>query len=87
MVGRVAALAEVAQARGVKLMVDAEHTYFQPAIDHTARSLARTYNRDAPVIFNTYQVCWLVVVFFGGGGLWVEVPFITLTRADTYFFN
>ena len=30
MVGRVAALAEAADAKGVRLMVDAEHTYFQP---------------------------------------------------------
>lgn len=30
MIGRVQRLAEVAAARGVRLMVDAEHTYFQP---------------------------------------------------------
>ncbi len=30
MVGRVAQLAEAAASAGVRLMVDAEHTYFQP---------------------------------------------------------
>ncbi|KIZ00008.1 proline dehydrogenase [Monoraphidium neglectum] len=55
MVGRVAALAELADARGVRLMIDAEHTYFQPAIDHTAKALSMQYNKEWPVIFNTYQ--------------------------------
>lgn len=30
---------------GVKLMVDAEHSYLQPAIDHAAVELSRKYNR------------------------------------------
>ena len=41
-------------------MVDAEHSYFQPAIDHAAMELQRTYNRQKPTVLNTYQ-CYLQV--------------------------
>ena len=37
-------------------MIDAEHTYFQPAIDNITTDLSRKYNRDYPVIFSTYQM-------------------------------
>ena len=57
MLGRLDAIAACAKEQGVRLMVDAEHSYFQPAIDHAVLRLQRTHNSGAspPVIFNTYQ--------------------------------
>jgi proline dehydrogenase len=53
MLRRVMRLADAAAAGGVRLMVDAEHSYFQPAIDHTAKQLQREYNKETAVVFNT----------------------------------
>ncbi len=54
MLRRVRRLAAAAAESGVKLMVDAEHSYFQPAIDHVVKELQREYNRGgSAVVFNT----------------------------------
>ncbi len=54
---RVGKLADLASTLGVRLMIDAEHSYFQPAIDNIAYSLSKKYNKgDHPIIFNTYQM-------------------------------
>uniref|UniRef100_A0A7S1SX85 Proline dehydrogenase n=1 Tax=Tetraselmis chuii TaxID=63592 RepID=A0A7S1SX85_9CHLO len=55
---RVGAIASAAQASGVELLVDAEHSYFQVAIDSVAMRAMRTYNKDDAVVYNTYQ-CYL----------------------------
>eukprot|EP00195_Chlamydomonas_chlamydogama_P012380 CAMPEP_0202907550 /NCGR_PEP_ID=MMETSP1392-20130828/43042_1 /ASSEMBLY_ACC=CAM_ASM_000868 /TAXON_ID=225041 /ORGANISM="Chlamydomonas chlamydogama, Strain SAG 11-48b" /LENGTH=585 /DNA_ID=CAMNT_0049596507 /DNA_START=23 /DNA_END=1777 /DNA_ORIENTATION=+ len=52
---RLGTIAQRAVERGVKLMVDAEHTFFQPAIDHMTFYLMSEYNKEQAVIFNTYQ--------------------------------
>jgi hypothetical protein len=58
MVDRLERLAERAANRKVHLMVDAEQTYFQPAIDHMVLNLQKKFNREFPAIYNTYQ-CYL----------------------------
>lgn len=48
-------VAAAASARKVRLMVDAEQSYFQPGIDHVVLNLMRKFNQHEPVVFNTYQ--------------------------------
>eukprot|EP00162_Nutomonas_longa_P014561 comp22019_c0_seq2/m.50663 comp22019_c0_seq2/g.50663 ORF comp22019_c0_seq2/g.50663 comp22019_c0_seq2/m.50663 type:complete len:534 (-) comp22019_c0_seq2:39-1640(-) len=46
---------------GVRFMIDAEHTYIQPAIDQVTHNLQFHYNnlkRPYPIVYNTYQ-CYL----------------------------
>lgn len=50
-----------AESKKVRIMIDAEQTYFQPAIDHIALTLSKAYNSPTTtsndsVIFNTYQM-------------------------------
>ncbi|KAJ1674346.1 proline dehydrogenase, partial [Spiromyces aspiralis] len=65
LMGRLNALAEFAKTTDVRIMVDAEHSYFQPLIDHAALSLMAKFNKfqpshpehfQAPLIYNTYQM-------------------------------
>jgi proline dehydrogenase len=60
MVNRLKELCEVAQIKKVRLMIDAEQTYFQPAIDYVAMKFSKKYNKldnkNGPIIFNTYQM-------------------------------
>ncbi|ORZ37230.1 FAD-linked oxidoreductase-like protein [Catenaria anguillulae PL171] len=56
---RLRALCAQAKDKGVGLMVDAEQTYFQPAIDTAALAMGKAFNGSnggAPVVFNTYQL-------------------------------
>mmetsp|Transcript_5158 Transcript_5158/g.12386 ORF Transcript_5158/g.12386 Transcript_5158/m.12386 type:complete len:584 (-) Transcript_5158:277-2028(-) len=50
-------ISQEAKSHGVKLLVDAEHTYFQPAIDLLTLELMREFNTAGSpcTVFNTYQ--------------------------------
>lgn len=63
MMTRLTTLVEFAKAKQVRLMIDAEQTYFQPAIDNLVLELQRKYNRDFPTVWGTYQ-CYLKNCFF-----------------------
>ncbi len=58
MLARLDVLATAARDAGVSLMVDAEQTYLQPAIDHCVQYLQQRYNTERAVVYNTIQ-CYL----------------------------
>ncbi|KAG2195926.1 hypothetical protein INT47_002699 [Mucor saturninus] len=58
MVDRLEQVCQLAHDLQVGVMVDAEQSYFQDAIDHVAVNLQRKYNEQerSPTVYNTYQM-------------------------------
>uniref|UniRef100_A0A672PNZ2 Proline dehydrogenase n=1 Tax=Sinocyclocheilus grahami TaxID=75366 RepID=A0A672PNZ2_SINGR len=71
---------EHAVVNGVRLMVDAEQTYFQPAISRLTLEMQRIFNREKPNIFNTYQ-CYLREAYDN-----VSVD-VELSRREGWYFG
>uniref|UniRef100_A0AAQ6ABE8 Proline dehydrogenase n=1 Tax=Amphiprion ocellaris TaxID=80972 RepID=A0AAQ6ABE8_AMPOC len=80
MLQRMDILAKHAMDNGVRLMVDAEQTYFQPAISRLTLEMQRKFNREKPVIFNTYQ-CYLKEAY---DNVTVDVE---LSRREGWYFG
>ena len=58
MLSRIHTVFQAAKDMDVRVMVDAEQTYFQPAISRITMEMMTKYNREKAVVFNTYQ-CYL----------------------------
>ncbi|XP_061656220.1 proline dehydrogenase 1, mitochondrial [Phyllopteryx taeniolatus] len=80
MLQRVDILANHAMEHGVRLMVDAEQTYFQPAISRLTLEMQRKFNTEKPIIFNTYQ-CYLREAY---DNVTVDVE---LSRREGWYFG
>lgn len=55
---RLSLIASTAKELNVRMLIDAEQTFYQVAIDAIVVALQRKYNTEVPVVYNTYQ-CYL----------------------------
>lgn len=53
---RMYAICDVAQERGVGILIDAEETWIQDPIDRLAIELMQAYNKEKVIVYNTYQL-------------------------------
>lgn len=53
---RITRICEACHNAEVRVLIDAEHSWIQDAIDDIAREMMLTFNRSAPIVYNTYQL-------------------------------
>ena len=54
--GRVTMICAAAERADVPVMIDAEESWIQPAIDKLAMDMMKRFNRDKAMVYNTYQM-------------------------------
>lgn len=53
---RIERICETCHQANVSVLIDAEHSWIQDAIDDIAREMMQKYNQQAPIVYNTYQL-------------------------------
>jgi proline dehydrogenase len=53
---RMAVICDVAQEKGVGILIDAEESWIQDPIDRLAIELMSIYNKEKAIVYNTYQL-------------------------------
>ncbi len=53
---RMVAICDVAQEKGIGILLDAEETWIQDPIDRLAIELMSIYNKEKVIVYNTYQL-------------------------------
>lgn len=53
---RVDEIVKKASSKGLMVMIDAEESWFQKFIDGVAYRMMEKYNKERPIVFNTYQL-------------------------------
>ena len=54
--GRVLGICQAAHDAGIPVMIDAEDSWYQPAIDALATRMMERFNRERAIVFNTLQL-------------------------------